>query len=927
MSDPTTDQPIPNDNNELHSDGVDALSENYIFTALRSTNSSLNTIVSEVIDSFQDQNQALNDLCCLILLASGCNSSINTEAFQDVDLIPDALGLVEKEFKTIKLVKCKGYSEFWVKLVIKMKNKYLFEGDLLDIIVQWIASISSSGVRVLRHNGTIAALGVITGLATLLQSNIDSTLKLQSKKVKEAVDLKKELSKEKQVLESFVSKLFNGVFVHRFRDVCNLVRGDCIKEMGVWMLKCPSLFLESSYLRYFGWMLSDSSTNVRLQCLKSLNNLVKPAHFSNLRPFFERFKQRILQIAGCEREASVRVCGVRLVGSMANMAMFDDEEMETVLVLVLDQDERVRTAIAPTIVDYYNERCQGVEVQDLPRIKTFLQLAIQISKTAYQTQKQTELETKQSFNDPNLSKIVLQNPSANSIRMENSSQIIWGWLAKEARDEDETVGSNNMIALVTAVYEDLSILSKVEIMADYLLEEDALTTEEEHCLVYIMTASISIANQNKKKKAYTEMQNCIVNSYVPLLAKYSKEFNGPTMGLLKELVITLGSASADWYQGRKVGSSMEDVVSALLELYKRNCNSPLLKEIANTIVNFTTQNPALEATITAYLNSTSEFLSNLLQDMDGKSRPSSEDIDKCCSAVSKLYHFSTVYDISDHSWKTGDTVLEFFLVCLANDQSDVRLAVLLQQNIEIMARDVLRRANQAYKQDSQIKLDTDDENSFIQEYQKILKFCEAVVCDNVTKANISFNHLHKLHCTNILVDLSRFCNGPIHTKFPQLKYDFGPELAMLCAENLEQVVYICAFMLDESLTKISEQVMLEFGIEIQRLFSGLTVLSKQNIAPYKHLGRFLCYYGLDYQVEDYYAKTDSSKSFEMFGKVWDDLCTGSIESLMRSFLQNVDHVYKSDLNAYEKLIRVEDRAKDLATCIQSALGGVIYQLT
>ena len=47
------------------------------------------------------------------------------------------------------------------------------------------------------------------------------------------------------------------VFVHRYRDSEQLIRGECIKALGEWMKIHPEYWLEGNYLRYIGWVLSD----------------------------------------------------------------------------------------------------------------------------------------------------------------------------------------------------------------------------------------------------------------------------------------------------------------------------------------------------------------------------------------------------------------------------------------------------------------------------------------------------------------------------------------------------------------------------------------------------------------------------------------------------------------------------------------------
>ena len=58
-------------------------------------------------------------------------------------------------------------------------------------------------------------------------------------------------------LLNMLTFIFRGVFVFRYRDVVPDIRSICIQELGLWIIKLPSLYLEDSYLKYLGWTLYD----------------------------------------------------------------------------------------------------------------------------------------------------------------------------------------------------------------------------------------------------------------------------------------------------------------------------------------------------------------------------------------------------------------------------------------------------------------------------------------------------------------------------------------------------------------------------------------------------------------------------------------------------------------------------------------------
>lgn len=48
------------------------------------------------------------------------------------------------------------------------------------------------------------------------------------------------------------------VFMHRYRDVDEFVRANCVEALGSWILEYPSMFLKDLYTKYLGWMLNDT---------------------------------------------------------------------------------------------------------------------------------------------------------------------------------------------------------------------------------------------------------------------------------------------------------------------------------------------------------------------------------------------------------------------------------------------------------------------------------------------------------------------------------------------------------------------------------------------------------------------------------------------------------------------------------------------
>jgi cohesin complex subunit SA-1/2 len=107
----------------------------------------------------------------------------------------------------------------------------------------------------------LTSITILTSLTKIMNSidtehtKLDQRLQLKpNQKLTETVQ---DLQNKKKRLDRLINDLFDGVFVHRYRDSDPLIRADCIQSFGNWIISYPDLFLEPQYLKYLGWMLSD----------------------------------------------------------------------------------------------------------------------------------------------------------------------------------------------------------------------------------------------------------------------------------------------------------------------------------------------------------------------------------------------------------------------------------------------------------------------------------------------------------------------------------------------------------------------------------------------------------------------------------------------------------------------------------------------
>ena len=137
-----------------------------------------------------------------------------------------------------------------------------------------------------------------------------------------------------------------SVFVHRYRDIDAKIRSDCVRELGSWILTLPDLFFDGSYLRYLGWVLSDTTPQTRLEVVKALTKLFKKKEsISNLRHFTERFRPRMVEMAARDADTNVRAAAADLLDAVREAGYLEPSDIDTVGRLLFDSEPKVRRAV------------------------------------------------------------------------------------------------------------------------------------------------------------------------------------------------------------------------------------------------------------------------------------------------------------------------------------------------------------------------------------------------------------------------------------------------------------------------------------------------------------------------------------------------------------------------------------------------------
>jgi cohesin complex subunit SA-1/2 len=249
---------------------------------------------------------------------------------------------------------------------------------LIENFQVWVTTMSSSAIRPFRHTATVVSLAAVSTLCEIASEIAESTAKslrqLESEKKKARVNKGRvsalqekvdEGGQKREIVEGTIKDIFDTVFVHRYRDVDPKIRAECVQALGHWIITLPELFFEGQYLRYLGWVLSDTSPPTRLEVIKQLQRLFKNQNnVGGLRHFIERFRSRLVEMATRDADAGVRASTVELLDSIREAGMLEPDDIDTVGRLIFDSESRVRKAVvgffAENINDLYDSKVDEV---------------------------------------------------------------------------------------------------------------------------------------------------------------------------------------------------------------------------------------------------------------------------------------------------------------------------------------------------------------------------------------------------------------------------------------------------------------------------------------------------------------------------------------------------------------------------------------
>ncbi|KAK9701553.1 cohesin complex subunit [Basidiobolus ranarum] len=593
-----------------------------LYDAVLVHGSALTTTVSDWIDSYQTDNlEALVQLINFLIKACGCPGAITREAIENNDEIVELLHDLQNDFdpnanteyplvsknKQFKKFR-KNLIEFFDRLVQQGKHSILYDGMFMETLESWVIAMSSSLFRPFRHTAAIIALNLVTSLCNVCQ-NIQDELNVANRQL--ATEQKKrrtkndresqlatktdELHNKKITLESYLTDFFDGVFVHRYRDVDPILRTECVKELGNWISKYPDHFMDGTYLRYIGWVLSDKSASTRLEAVKAMTKLYGFENLiGGLRNFTERFKPRILEMSLKEADASVRTATIALITHISKHGMLEDEDRDALFPLIFQSESKVRRAIAPFI----NQSLYDDIIND----------AIAESQSSFSSESEVResqqnwvaLKTIANFLAKFKDVISSEGESVDPAEEDgNPDRVIVDGKALEHQ--------SRVYAAVEALWDEMEILKNWQCMAEYLSQDHSssnatskssldpifrLSEEEETILLEVFVESVKLSITGKTKlgrfgreikkieidnDARDAISRHLVSALPTLFAKFSPDANRAAQVVMLPQLMNL-----DIYNELRMNKAYEALIDELSKIFLKHTDSTVLFRTSET---------------------------------------------------------------------------------------------------------------------------------------------------------------------------------------------------------------------------------------------------------------------------------------------------------------------------------------------------------
>ncbi|KAF7585816.1 hypothetical protein BBP40_010058 [Aspergillus hancockii] len=351
-----------------------AAGERGLYAAVFGKGRNADTTAAEWLAKYQKEQQiAMRELINFILRCTGTEIEAEHDDIGDIDHVPTRVEDFQNQYKEEGITEWPLVSraktfrafqpvleEFFRSFIQTLHHSSVLYDDqaLFENLEIWLSALSTSACRPFRHTATIIALTIMCAFCDIardLMTTVSTSRKqLESEKKKKSVNQGraaaidkaiKDGEKKLEILDDFLKDGVNVVFVHRYRDIDPILRSACMAALGQWIRSYREYFFEGQFLRYFGWMLSDTVAETRLVVVNQLRSLYENKdNIAGMRSYTGRFRQRMVEMAAHDADIKVRASAIELVDLIRDAGLIEPSDVDTVGRLVFDSEPKIRKA-------------------------------------------------------------------------------------------------------------------------------------------------------------------------------------------------------------------------------------------------------------------------------------------------------------------------------------------------------------------------------------------------------------------------------------------------------------------------------------------------------------------------------------------------------------------------------------------------------
>ncbi|KAI7852506.1 hypothetical protein BDC45DRAFT_485358 [Circinella umbellata] len=623
-----------------------------LYDQVSASDADIEEIATAWVDRYRkDKANALRSLVNFIIRGCGCMTAVTEDAFRKDEIAIDVLQELQEELaklpqpeypvisksKTGRILK-RNILNFFAYMVESCQHEIIYDGLFTETLQNWLTTMSSSVYRPFRHTATILSFRVNKSLCTFADK-IDSELQVVNRQLKIENERKasrgrnaekkrmleqraKTLTRKKDDLHEYMKDFFDGVFLHRSRDVESVIRTECIKELCVWIQQYSSHYTDNVYLRHFGWALNDSSASVRSEALKAIARLYQVESIvEKLESFTIRFKSRVEEIALYDIDLSVRLHGIELCYILFryNNEWISDEGRDELMSLVFFDNERLQKTVAPfvkTVMEanvfdpMMEETEKALEAMNVNTVSNGADQGTMTTATTEVEKTWISFKCLASF----LAERVVGEKSRKNTTVDSLNEV------DDSLDSAVSKENNDQLVVnaVEALWSQMPVLQNYKSLAQYLARDHSssrqqdevfdtagqaslspveeyyrLSEEEETVLIKVFATSLKLITERgfeqvkDKKKAADEAQlesnrSTISRYLVEVLPRLLTKYNDSTSKLVK-LISIPQLMNINVYAELRMQKEYEELLQIVIKVYVGATLPELLQDCAESL--------------------------------------------------------------------------------------------------------------------------------------------------------------------------------------------------------------------------------------------------------------------------------------------------------------------------------------------------------